>query len=128
MLYGGSEINTLSGKIIECCYQVHTHLGPGLLESVYSECLAWELSQLNIPYISEVSLPVLYKGIAISDSLRCDFLVDRQIILELKAVETILPVHKAQLLTYLKLAGIETGLLINFNTPLIKDGIYRFRL
>lgn len=119
------DINKLTEAVIGSAIEVHKVLGPGLLESAYSECLAHELRQRNIPFVKEVPLPVHYKGINLDCGYRMDLVVDKRLVLEIKTVEIILPVHKAQLLTYLKLSGIKVGLLINFNTPLLKNGIVR---
>jgi GxxExxY protein len=102
----------------------HKSLGPGLLESVYQECLAREFSLQNIPFEKEVSKPITYKGVLMECSLPLDFLIDRQVIVELKAVENLLPVHKAQVLTYLKLTDCKLG----FNVPILKNGIERLVL
>jgi GxxExxY protein len=118
----------LSNIIIGCAIEVHRHLGPGLQESAYHQCLSYEFSRNNIPFLSEQQVPVTYKEIKIDCTFRADFMVDNCIIVELKAVETILPVHEAQILTYLKLTGIQLGLLINFNERLLKQGIKRFIL
>jgi GxxExxY protein len=118
-------MNNLSGQVIAAAIEVHKALGPGLLESVYQKCLAYELDELQIQHDLERSLPVKYKGLIFEDAYRTDFIIEDRLIAEIKAVEIILPVHKAQLLSYLKLSGIELGLLINFNAPLLKDGITR---
>jgi len=115
----------LTKNIIGAAIEVHKTLGPGLLESTYQECLARELSIINIPFEKELNIPVEYKGVRIDCGYRLDFLVDKCIVVELKAVDEILPVHKAQLLTYLKLTGVKTGLMINFNVPLLTKGITR---
>ena len=122
------EENEWSHKIIGACIEVHRALGPGLLESVYQECLAREFSLQNIPFEKEVSKPISYKGELTKCGLRLDFLVDSQVIVELKAVETLLPVHKAQVITYLKLTSCKLGLLVNFNVPILKNGIERIVL
>ncbi len=119
------QINALTELIIGSAIEVHKHLGPGLLESAYRDCLSYELSTRNIAFEREVVLPVQYKEIHINCGYRMDFVIDKCVVLELKAVESILPIHKAQLLTYLKLSRIKTGLLINFNVPLLKNGIVR---
>lgn len=121
MLYN----EALTKKIIGAAIEVHKTLGPGLMESAYQECLARELSLMNIPFEKELNLPVEYKGVKIDCGYRMDFVVDKLIVVELKTVGEILPVHKAQLLTYLKLTGIKTGLLINFNVPILAKGITR---
>ena len=115
-------------KVIGCAIEVHQELGPGLLESTYQKCFAYELGQNKIPFQLECSMPVKYKGILLDCGYRVDILVNRQLILELKAVEEIKGIHKAQLLTYMKLAHIETGLLINFNVSKLVNGIQRFKL
>jgi len=120
--------NEWSNKIIGACIEVHRALGPGLLESVYQECLAREFSLQEVPFQKEIAQSVTYKGVLMDCGLRLDFLVDNQVIVELKAVEKLLPVHKAQTLTYLKLTGCKLGLLINFNVPVLKDGIERLVL
>jgi GxxExxY protein len=115
----------LTEQIIASAIEVHRHLGPGLLESTYEECLAREFELAELPFQRQVSLPVSYKGKMLDCGYRMDFVVDDKIILELKAVERFEPIHQAQLLTYLKLARKRLGLLINFNVPLLKQGIKR---
>lgn len=115
----------LTKRIIGAAIEVHKILGPGLLESAYRECLARELSLMNIPFEKELNLPVVYKGVNLDCGYRMDFVVDNANVVELKTVDEILPVHKAQLLTYLKLTGLKTGLLINFNVPILSKGITR---
>ena len=124
----GIEFDELSRRVIGCALEVHRALGPGLLESVYQQCLARELAMAGVPFKSEVSLPVEYKGVQLDCGYRLDFVVDGELIVELKAVDKLLPVHEAQLLTYMKVASVPVGLLINFNVPLIKQGIKRFVL
>lgn len=119
------DINQLSSKIIGAAIEVHKHLGPGLLESTYEECLCYELGQRRIKFDRQKSLPVEYKGQKLDCGYRLDVLVEENIILELKACEKIEPIHKAQLLTYLKLSGLKLGLLFNFNTEVMKNGIVR---
>jgi GxxExxY protein len=119
------KINPLSTMIIGAAIEVHKALGPGLLESSYEEGLCWEFSQQQIPFERQKPLPITYKGHSLNCGYRLDILVDNQIILEIKAVEAIEPVHKAQLLTYLKLSRYPMGLLLNFNVPLLRDGIVR---
>ncbi|HNT76650.1 MAG TPA: GxxExxY protein [Anaerolineae bacterium] len=115
----------LTDKIIGAAIEVHRHLGPGLLESVYQACLAHELALRGISFKLEKSLPVMYKGTNVDCGLRLDLIVENKVVIELKAVEQVLKVHEAQLLTYLKLTGCRVGLLINFNVPVLKDGIIR---
>ena len=122
------EFDHLSGKVIGCALEVHRFLGPGLLESAYETCLAHELKHEKISFERQVELPVRYKGIELDCGYRMDFVVDGKLILEIKSVKEVLGVHEAQLLTYMKLANIETGLLINFNVPVLKEGIRRFVL
>jgi len=118
-------INGLTEKIIGAAIAVHKTLGPGLLESAYEECLAHELSLANIFFERQLALPVNYKSLQLDCGYRLDFLVEKTVILELKAVESLQPIHEAQLLTYLKLGGWPIGLLINFNVPVLKKGIKR---
>ena len=118
----------LTEKIIGCAIEVHRALGPGLLESAYEQCLARELSLNDVPFRLQVPIPVEYKGVHLDCGYRIDVLVDEQVILELKSVERTLALHEAQLLTYMKLATIAKGLLINFNVKRLVDGIRRFRL
>ncbi len=118
----------LTGKVIGCAIEVHKALGPGLLESTYLQCLARELALEEVRFKLEHPLPIEYKGVHLDCGYRIDILVEDQLILELKAVKDIQSIHHAQLLTYLKLSGITTGLLINFNTKVPKDGIKRFKL
>lgn len=122
------EFDKLSNRVIGCAIEVHRHLGPGLLESTYEQCLAHELRIANIPFKLQYPLPVEYKGIKLDCGYRIDLLVDNSIIIELKAVEKILPIHQAQLLTYMKLCHISVGLIINFNVKYIKSGIKRMVL
>ena len=122
------EFDTLSNQVIGCAIEVHRVLGPGLLESTYEQCLAHELGQVGIGFKLQQALPVQYKGIRLDCGYRVDVLVQDKLILELKSVDAILGIHQAQLLTYMKLAGVKTGLLINFNVPRLKAGIRRFVL
>lgn len=119
------EINSLTSKIIGLAIEVHRNLGPGLLEKTYEECLCIELENNGLKYECQKLVPIIYKGKEIKDAYRIDILVENRVIIELKAVEKIDKVHKAQLLTYLKLTNKEIGLLINFNVSLLKDGIHR---
>jgi len=120
--------NELTGKVIGCAIEVHRNLGPGLLESVYERCLSSELSANNIHHDVQKELPIKYKHTDFDCGYRIDLLIEDKLIVELKSVEKLLSVHEAQLLTYIKLANISTGLLINFNVALLKDGIKRFVL
>ena len=120
------ELNHLSSQIIKAAVTVHKELGPGLLESIYQSCMVIELRDLGIEVKPEVPLPVIYRGQKVNDEgFRIDLLVEDRIIVELKSVEIVQPVHKKQLLTYLRLSNKPLGLLINFNMPLLKDGITR---
>lgn len=119
------DINKLTGIVIGSAIEVHKTLGPGLLESVYEECLSHELKLRSISIERQKELPINYKEMKLSCGYRIDLLVEDQLVLELKACDAIQPIHEAQLLTYLKLSGIKYGLLINFNAPYLKDGIKR---
>ena len=120
-----TDINQLTGEVINAAIEVHKTLGPGLLESIYEECLCHELGLRRIPYERQKELPIEYKGVKLNCNYRLDIIVDNQLLLEIKACEALLPIHEAQLLTYLKLTGLRLGLLINFNVPMLKDGIKR---
>ena len=122
------EFDKLSRKVIGLSIEVHRELGPGLLENTYKQCLAYELSQAGINFQMEVELPVKYKNVLISCGYRIDLLIENNLIIELKSVDKIIPIHEAQLLTYMKLSGIKVGLLMNFNEIVLKDGIKRFVL
>jgi GxxExxY protein len=122
------ELDELSGKVIGCALDVHKQLGPGLLESAYERCLSYELLCAGIQHISQKELPIDYKGTKLDCGYRVDLLVDGTLIVELKVVDKLLPIHEAQILTYMKLAGVKTGLLMNFNVGRLKDGIKRFVL
>jgi GxxExxY protein len=111
--------------VIAAAIEVHRHLGPGLLESAYEECLCFELSQLGLSFERQVAVPVSYKGLKLDCSYRMDLLVEDAVIVEIKAVAEVLPVHPAQLLTYLKATSRTVGLLINFNVPVLKNGVKR---
>ena len=119
------KADELSRLVLGAAIEVHRNLGPGLLESAYQKCLCRELFLRSIPFERQVALPVEYKGILLECSYRLDIVVAGCLILEIKSVEAVHPVHEAQLLTYLKLSGIWLGLLINFNVPLLKQGIHR---
>ncbi len=115
----------LTGAIIDAAMKVHSTLGPGLLESTYEACLLFELHRRGLNAARQVELPVVYDGVRIECGYRLDLLVDDEVIVEVKAVEKVIPVHQAQLLSYLKLSGKKVGLLINFNVVHLKDGIKR---
>jgi len=121
-----ADQEVIARQIVDAAFTVHSTLGPGLLESVYEQCLAHELRLRNLRVDRQIALPVRYKDIQLDAGLRLDALVEASVVVEIKAIERILPVHEAQILTYLKLAQKHLGLLINFNVPLIKDGIRRF--
>jgi len=125
MIYSKEELDALTGRIIYCAIEVHRELGPGLMESVYDVCLAEELFRNGMDVKRQIALPVHYKGRQLNKEFIVDQLVEEKIILELKSVEAVLPVHEAQLVTYLKLADKRLGLLINFNVPVLKDGVRR---
>ena len=122
------ERDPLTEQIIGCAIEVHRALGPGLLESAYQQCLAHEFQLQGVSFVMEEPVSVTYKEVTLDCGYRLDFLVDGKVIIELKSVEKIMGIHQAQLLTYMKLAKVERGLLINFNTPRLVDGIKRFRL
>ncbi len=119
------DINQLSSKIIGAAIQVHKALGPGLLESAYEECICYELSYQGFSFERQKPLAINYKGVKLDCGYRLDIVVENTIILELKSCEKIEPIHKAQLLTYLKLSGLNLGLILNFNVPVMRDGIVR---
>ena len=119
------DLNALSRIVLDSAFRVHTALGPGLLESAYQGCLLHELRQRRIDVASEVVLPVNYNGVKIDLGYRIDLLIEDEIILELKAIEKLAPIHHAQLLSYLKLSGKKLGFLMNFNVLHLKDGIKR---
>jgi len=122
------EINKITETIIGAAIEVHRHLGPGLLESAYQACLAREMDLRNLAFEQEKQLFLEYKGLKLDCGYRLDFLVEQSVIVELKAVEALQPIHEAQLLTYLKLSGCKIGLLINFNVPVLKNGLKRMAL
>ncbi len=119
------QANELSNRVIGAAIEVHRHLGPGLLENAYQACLCHELALRKIPFRAQLELPVLYKGISLDCSYRMDIVVDDLLLLELKAVERMEAVFEAQIITYLKLSGLWLGLLMNFNVPVLRDGIKR---
>jgi len=119
------NINDLTGEVIGAAIEVHKHLGPGLLESAYEECLCHELRLREIVYERQKPLAINYKQIRLDCGYRLDLVVEDKVILELKSCERIEDIHKAQLLTYLKLSGLQLGLILNFNVPIMKEGIVR---
>ena len=122
---GSRDINAISGKIIGACIEKHKALGPGLLESAYQECLCYELSVGGLKFERERDLPVKYKQVSLDCGYRMDLVVENLIVVELKNVERLAPIHGAQLLTYLRLAKLPLGLLINFNVPVLTQGVKR---
>ena len=122
------DINHLTGEIIGAAIEVHKALGPGLLESAYEECLCHEFKLRSFPFERQKELPIEYKGIKLDCAYRMDIVIWGKIILELKSCNELQPIHEAQLLTYLKLTGLKVGLLINFNVPVLKEGIKRLSL
>jgi len=120
-----SAENELTDRIIGAAIEVHRHLGPGLLEAVYEECLCYELSQMGLRFNRQVHLPINYKGIKFESAYKMDLVVEDAIVIEIKAIEELLPVHAAQLLTYLKSSNKRVGLLLNFNVPILKSGLKR---
>ena len=123
-----AEVDEVARAVVDAAFRVHQVLGPGLLESVYETCLAHELKQRGQPVVTQVSLPVVYEGVCLDAGLRLDMLVADSVIVEVKSVDKMNPVYDAQLLTYLKLTGRRVGLLVNFNVPVIRDGIKRIVL
>ena len=122
------ENNSLTDAIIGAAITVHRELGPGLLESVYEKCLALELTESGLQIAFQKEIPLTYKGLALESGFRADLIIENKVLVELKSVDQILPVHTAQVLTYLKLSNLRTGLLINFNVPLLKSGIKRLSI
>ncbi len=122
------KFDELSNKVLGCAIEVHRELGPGLLESTYEQCLAYELTQAKVPFKLQVELPVEYKRIQLACGYRIDLLADDRLIVELKNVDQLLKIHEAQVLTYMKLAAVRVGLLINFNVDVLKKGVRRFVL
>ena len=119
------EVNKITEEIIGASIEVHRALGPGLLESTYEECLCYELKQRNVKFLRQVNLPIKYKDVRIDCGYRIDLLIEESVVVELKAVERLLPLHDAQLLSYLKSGSWKVGLLINFNVPVLKQGLRR---
>ena len=120
--------NPSATKVIGCALRVHQALGPGLFESIYEQCLAFELAEDGLAFQRQVKLPVSYRGARLEMSFAADFIVESVVLVELKSVERLLPIHDAQILTYMRVAGLSKGLLINFNTRLLKTGIKSFVL
>ena len=117
--------NEISKIVVDCCYNIHTKLGPGLFESVYEEVLSYELNRSKLIYERQRTVPIFYEDIKMDIGFISDIIVENKVIIEIKSVEKLAPVHYKQLLTYLKLTGMKLGLLVNFNVNLIKDGIKR---
>jgi len=120
-----SDLNDISGQIVDAAIHVHSRLGPGLLESVYETVLAYELQKRGLAVERQTPVPIAYETLRFEEGLRADLLVEKSVLIELKSVETLAPVHSKQVLTYLKLLNCRLGLLINFNVPLLKDGLKR---
>ena len=125
MAFNENVYNTLTEKIIKCCIDIHKELGPGLMESIYEVCLIEELKENGFKVQNQVELPVYFKGKKLNKNFIIDLIIEDEIVIELKSIETILPVHEAQLVSYLKLSNKKLGLLINFNVPLLTQGIKR---
>jgi GxxExxY protein len=119
------DIEEIFKKVLDCSFQVHTALGPGLLEGAYLECLFYELSQAGIIIEKQKALPLIYKEVKLEAGYRIDILVENQIVIEIKSIEALCDIHMAQILTYMKLSGCRLGLLVNFNVKHLKDGIKR---
>jgi iron complex transport system substrate-binding protein len=122
---GAEEINSMTGRVIDCALAIHRNLGPGLLESVYEAILEKKLAQCGFIVQRQVVVPIRYEELSFDEGFRADLIVNNLVCIELKSVETLAPVHSKQLLTYLKLLGLEVGLLINFGAPTIKEGLHR---
>jgi GxxExxY protein len=120
-----TDLNQITEKIIGAAIEVHRHLGPGLLESAYEECSCYELDQMGLKFQRQVHLPIQYKGIQLQGAYRMDVVVEDAVVVEIKATEQMLPLYSAQVLTYLRSAHKTIGLLINFNVPVLKDGVKR---
>lgn len=120
------ELSDVTGKIIGCCIEIHRELGPGLLESAYEECLAYELKRSGLFFERQKPVPVHYKEVHLDYGYRMDFVVENAVVVELKSVEALNPIHEAQILTYMKFAEKKVGLLINFNVLILKNGLKRF--
>jgi GxxExxY protein len=122
------ENDLLTEKIIGCAIEVHRGLGPGLLESAYEECLCFEFDRAQLAHEKEVPLPIIYKAVKLDCGYRMDIVVEDRVVIELKTVDRLMPIHEAQLLTHLKLSRIKTGLLMNFNTAALREGLHRLVL
>ncbi len=122
-----TSLNAITDRIIKCAIEVHKNLGPGLLESIYEKAMNHELKNEGLSVVSQLSIPIIYKGVNLGDH-RIDMMVENEVVVEYKAVDRLDPVFKAQVLSYLKLTGKKLGLLINFNVPVLKDGIQRIIL
>ena len=122
------ERDPLTERIIGAAIEVHRHLGPGLLESIYESCIDWELRQRGLDVARQVAIPVVYKSLRLPDAYRIDLIVEQTAIVEVKAVDRLHPLVGAQVLTYLKMTGLHTGLILNFNVPLLRDGVKRLVL
>ena len=119
------DLEAIATVLVDCMYHVHKETGAGLLESAYEKCLAWEIASRGLGVQRQVVLPLMYRGHRIDDALKIDLLVKEKVIIEVKAVKSLDPIHRAQLMTYLKLRNLQLGFLVNFNVTLIKDGIER---
>jgi GxxExxY protein len=116
----------LTDRVIALAIEVHRHTGPGLLESVYEQCLCCELEEAGITFARQVAIPIVYKGVQVGDGFKADIVVAHELILKVKSVIAILPIHEVQLRTYLRMSGIRVGLLLNFNVPRLVDGLRRY--
>jgi GxxExxY protein len=127
---GGGKLDGdgVTNRVIGLAIKVHRTVGPGLLEQVYEDCLGFELARAGLRFERQVKLPLIYEGVRFDRAYRADFIVEKSVILEIKSIENILPVHEAQILTYLRLSHCHIGLLLNFNTKLLKNGLRRFIL
>ena len=123
-----SHDSDLSERVIGFAIDVHRHLGPGLLESVYEECLSCELRHSGLEHRRQVPLPIVYKDVRLDCGYRMDIVIEESLVVEVKAIERVMPIHEAQMLTYLRLSGIQVGLLMNFNTAALRQGLRRFVL
>jgi GxxExxY protein len=118
-------VEGLASAVLDAAFRVHSELGPGLLESIYETCLSWELDAIGIPFVRQAHLPIRYRNLTIDGGLRLDLLVDERLIVEIKSTDSMSPVHKAQVMSYLKLSGLRLGLLLSFNVVHMRDGIKR---